>query len=163
MKKCIFLSRLSLYGAGMDVWLDASLIFKSEFAGRITRELRESTSLGMNFSKRCLQHVPMFPSKQNFLIREWIPWMKHIMTRSEYNSWQVYTDGSWTPPPLSEVQLFAITNPGSKAGTDPLHWNQWRGGSWLPLRLYDGSPSGGVCVEIYSHNNGYIDRLYDYA
>ena len=40
--------------------------------------------------------------------------MKRLVARPGHTSWQAYT---WTPPPLSEVSLFATTQPGSKAGT----------------------------------------------
>ena len=108
--------RLPIFAAGSDVWLDADLILKSQFSDRITRVFKETSQLGTTFSKGYLQLAPKFPCATPGQSRGWIPWIKKIMARSGHTRWHVYTDSSWTPPPLSEVSLFATIQPGSKAG-----------------------------------------------
>ena len=85
--KGYFLPRLQLYGAGTDEWLDAGLILKPEFTGRITRGFKEKSQLGTKFTKGCLQLVPCFPNENQMQRRERIPWIKRLMARSAHTSW----------------------------------------------------------------------------
>ena len=78
--------------------------------------LKETSQMGTRFSRGFLQLVPSFPSKP-LSSRGWISWIKCHMDKPGYDKWHAYTDDSWTPPALSDVPLFATTNPGSKAGT----------------------------------------------
>ena len=81
---------------------------------------------------------------------DWLTPVKAYLAASDRPKWRAYTDGSWTPPALSPMTMFATTFPGCVAGAGIVlspDTDDWETAHYCCIEITDGASLG--CQNAY--------------
>ena len=96
-----------------------------------------------------MQKNPVFPAVPTPVV-DWLTPVKEYLAATGRPKWRAYTDGSWVPPPLSPLTMFATTYPGCRAGAGIVlspDTEDWETAPYCCIEITDGASLG--CQNAY--------------
>ena len=128
---------LPVYGSGTLCWISFADIFP--VAVTPIRALVRRRSDHVRVAHVLYQSPPSFPRPATpYSEPDWCTPVRAFVAAHPGLRWRIYTDGSYTPPGISEDSLFAVRNPGCSASAGIVLWAE--GDSFLLAPV--------CCIEI---------------
>ena len=138
--------QLKVYGTGTASWVRGSDVCPTGF---ITGIFKKIEGIVIKLLDVRMQKTPAFPVVPT-PVEDWLTPVKAYLAATNRPKWRAYTDGSWTPPALSSMTIFATTYPGYVAGAGIVlspDTEDWETAPYCCIEIIDGASLG--CQNAY--------------